>query len=74
MLNQAAFTPEYIASDRWIQQYQPVATQAITQMQQGNVPALSKITEDCSVFTTKGLVVLPADCITKKGVRCQTGE
>jgi hypothetical protein len=66
LLNQAAFTPEYIASDRWIQQYQPLATQAIAQMQEG-LPALSKITENCSVFTTKGLVVLQADCITRKG-------
>lgn len=67
LLNRAAFTPEYIASDRWIQQYQPVATQAIAQMQQGNVPALRKIIGNCAVFTTKGLVVLQADCITKKG-------
>lgn len=62
LLDRAAFTPEYVASDRWIQQYQPLATQVIAQMQQG-VPALSKITESCSVFATKGLVVLPADCI-----------
>lgn len=74
LLNRAAFTPEYIASDRWIQQYQPLSTQAITQMQQGNVPALSKITEDCSVFTTKGLVVLQADCITKKGLDIRQGN
>lgn len=66
LLDRAAFTPEYVASDRWIQQYQPLATQAIAQMQQG-VPALSKITQ-CSVFATRGLVVLEADCITKQGL------
>ncbi len=74
LLNRAAFTPEYIASDRWIQQYQPLATQVIGQMRQGNVPALSKITDNCSVFTTNGLVVLQADCITRKGLDIRQGN
>jgi hypothetical protein len=62
LLDRSAFTPDYVASDRWIQQYQPQATQAIAQMKQG-LPALSKITDRCSVFATENLVVLQADCI-----------
>lgn len=65
LLDKSAFTPSYILSDRWISQYQPLATEAYIQMQQGNLPALSKITERCSIFTTKNLVVLQVDCIKK---------
>lgn len=65
LLDANAFTPEYIASDRWLQQYQPLATKVVTQMQQGYTPALSKLT-DCTVLTTKGLVVLQAECIKAK--------
>lgn len=63
LLDKSAFTPSYILSDRWISQYQPLATEAYTQMQQGNSPALSKLTERCSIFATKSLVVLQVDCI-----------
>ncbi len=65
LLDANAFTPEYVASDRWLQQYQPLATKVITQMQQGYTPVLSKLT-DCAVLTTKGLVVLQAECIQAK--------
>lgn len=66
LLDQNAFTPSYLASDRWISQYQPLATEAYTQMQQGNSPALSKITERCSIFTTKSFIVLQANCIKEE--------
>lgn len=65
LLDKSAFTPSYVTSDRWITQYQPLATEAYTQMQQGNLPALSKITERCSIFATNSLIVLQVDCIKK---------
>ena len=63
LLERSAFTPEYLASDRWLSQYQPLAENAMAQMEQGNLPALSDITERCSVFETEALVVLQTDCI-----------
>lgn len=63
LLDRAAFTPEYIAGDSWLSQYQPLVTDAIAQMKQGKLPVMSNIIERCLVFETQGLVVLQADCI-----------
>ena len=62
LLDRTAFTPEYVANNNWLTQYQPAATEALTSQQQGN-PALSGVMEHCSVFETPGLVVLDAACI-----------
>ncbi|HBB36282.1 MAG TPA: hypothetical protein DDZ80_23830 [Cyanobacteria bacterium UBA8803] len=70
MLEQEAFTLEYIANpssqtSRWIRQYQPAAKNAQKKLEQGSVPALVRVMERCSVFETKSLVVLQAECIRK---------
>lgn len=62
LLDRAAFTPEYIASDRWITQFQP-AEDALARLQQGFTPALASFTKRCSVFETESLILLQADCI-----------
>ncbi|MBE9191254.1 hypothetical protein IQ230_13000 [Gloeocapsopsis crepidinum LEGE 06123] len=65
LLEKNAFTPEYIASDRWIQQFQPLATNTIQQLQQ-TVPALSNISVQCTIFEVDRFVVLQAQCIQKQ--------
>jgi hypothetical protein len=65
LLDRAAFTPEYVASDKWIRQYQPAATEALVNLEQGTTPALSRVMKRCSVFETEGLVVLQAECTAK---------
>lgn len=67
VLDQDAFTPEYIETDRWLQGIQPAAAEAVASLKQGTVPALSRLTESCSVFKTKGMVVLQAECVLKAG-------
>ena len=67
LLERAAFTPEYVANNQWIRQYQPAAGEALVNLEQGTTPALSKVMKRCSVFETEGLVVLQAEC-TAKGV------
>lgn len=61
LLEKNAFTPEYIASDRWIQQFQPLAADAVQQLQ--GIPALSHISPHCTVFEVDNFVVLQAKCI-----------
>ncbi|PIG91475.1 hypothetical protein [Gloeocapsopsis sp. IPPAS B-1203] len=65
LLETNAFTPDYIASNRWIQQFQPLATNTIQQLQQ-TVPALSNITARCTIFEVDRFVVLQAQCIQKQ--------
>ncbi|MUL38157.1 hypothetical protein [Gloeocapsopsis dulcis] len=62
LLEKNAFTPEYIADDRWIQQFQPFATNTIQQLQQ-KAPALSNISSKCAVFEVDNFIVLQAKCI-----------
>ncbi|MEQ9233716.1 hypothetical protein [Coleofasciculus sp. E2-BRE-01] len=62
LVHRAAFTPDYIAGSNWLMQYPP-ATEAIAQLQAGINPALSQVTEQCSVFETDALMVLDAQCI-----------
>jgi len=55
----------YVANNQWIRQYQPAATEAIVNLEQGTIPALSRV-KRCSVFETEGLVVLQAECTAKE--------
>jgi hypothetical protein len=63
LLERNSFKPEYIANDKWIKQYQPVANTAIAQLQQGSRPALSKLVKSCAVFETENFTLLKAECI-----------
>jgi hypothetical protein len=68
LLAPGAFTPDYVKpkraeNNRWIQQYQPAANEALANLQQGKIPALSKLIEPCKVFEAEGFVVLQADCL-----------
>ncbi|ARV60749.1 hypothetical protein BZZ01_20895 [Nostocales cyanobacterium HT-58-2] len=76
LLEKRAFTPEYIQQDRWLNQYlslklpndliAKITREALEGLQQGKVPALSKVAQSCTTFETDGLVVLEAKCITQK--------
>jgi len=68
LLDDAAFTPEYIANNNWLRQYQPVTAEAIAQLQQRRIPALSKVMDRCAVFNQYSLTVLEAKCILAEKV------
>lgn len=65
LLEPSALTPEYLINNSWLQQYQPVTTDAVARLQQGKTPALSRYISRCTIFETRGLVVLQADCLMK---------
>jgi hypothetical protein len=64
LLDRVAFTPDYLSGKSWLRSFQPAFTEALTSLEQGTVPALVMLTKRCSVFETKSMVVLEADCIT----------
>ncbi|OKH22066.1 hypothetical protein NIES593_14125 [Hydrococcus rivularis NIES-593] len=64
LLDKNAFTPEYLADNSWLQQFQPYAKQAQQRLERGNLPILANFIKDCSVFETKYRVVLSAKCIS----------
>lgn len=63
LLEQSAFTPQYLESDRWLLQYQPAVSEAVARLKQGTIPALAQVSDRCSVLQTGGLVVIQAQCI-----------
>ena len=69
LLNKSAFTPEYLAKQKWISPYQPATKEAIASLQFGNIPILSKLMNRCSVFKSNDLVVLSTECLVEKRVK-----
>lgn len=69
MLHRNAFKPEYLAAEpkSWLRSFQPSFTEALTGLENGKVPALSKLTRKCRVLKTPQLIVLEADCLLKNG-------
>ncbi|MEK6301432.1 MAG: hypothetical protein AABO41_11970 [Acidobacteriota bacterium] len=65
LVDREAFTPDYLARDKWIMQFQPAAGDAIARLKQGVEPALSRLMERCSQLETNGMVLLSAECILK---------
>ena len=70
LLDKSAFDPNYFeemeaANRRWINLYQPAAKEAISRLEQGEVPALSNLVKTCAVFEGGDLVMLKAECIVK---------
>lgn len=63
LLDRTAFTPEYMANHRWVNYFQPTATETLAKLDQGTIPALSSFMEHCSVLETGSLIVLQAKCI-----------
>ena len=63
LLDRAAFTPEYMATHRWANYFQPTAAETLAKLEQGTIPALSGFREHCSVLETGSLIVLQAKCI-----------
>jgi hypothetical protein len=65
LLEHGAFTPEYIAINKWLMQFEPTASDAIAHLRQKETPALAKLSAQCSVLEVANLTVVKADCLTK---------
>jgi hypothetical protein len=74
LLERRAFTPEYLTNNSWLRSFQPAWKEALANLEQGTTPALAELMQRCSVFETKSLVVLQADCIAiseERGARSE---
>ena len=63
LLDRGAFTPAYVANNDWFNQYQPAASDAIAQLEQGKTPAIATLTDRCTTFSTESLIVLDTACL-----------
>jgi hypothetical protein len=84
VVEQESFKPYYVKKDFWLRQYEPVASEAIAQLEGGSKPALARLRNRCSVLKSdRQLVpnlkiepreagqieVLAAPCILKAKLR-----
>lgn len=68
MLDRDAFTLEYVSRDRWLKQYQPFGSEVVDRLKAGNIPALAKVRDRCTVLEEQNLVVLSANCLVQESV------
>ncbi|MHC0065566.1 hypothetical protein ACWATR_22155 [Nostoc sp. UIC 10890] len=65
VLDESAFTPEYITINPWFIQWQSIAKDISLKLQQGTNPAFLAILKRCSVLETNGLIVIQAKCVAQ---------
>lgn len=63
LLERTAFKLEYLTQKTWLRSFQPVFTEAVSSLKQGNIPALAKLVSRCSVLDSENFILLKADCI-----------
>ncbi|NER33120.1 MAG: hypothetical protein F6J93_03415 [Oscillatoria sp. SIO1A7] len=63
LLDATSFSSDRLAKNNWLQQYQPAAEEALLQLESGNLPALARAAEHCTVFDTGEFAIVQADCI-----------
>ena len=73
LLDGGAFTPQYIQNNSLLRQYYrsnlnqdklvKITKDIFQSLQQGNVPALSKVVPNCTVADIQSFVILDAKCI-----------
>lgn len=63
LIEQSAFEPGYFARNRWLQQYQPEAEEAVASLEAGNLPFVAEAIALCTVFNTGDFWVVQSQCM-----------
>ncbi|WP_013322639.1 hypothetical protein [Gloeothece verrucosa] len=63
LINPSSLKADFVANNKWLNQYQPITGETLEMLNQGQIPALTTMDERCRVFEVNDLVVLKAACI-----------
>ncbi|MCW5312316.1 hypothetical protein GTQ43_00135 [Nostoc sp. KVJ3] len=63
LLERTAFNSQYLTTKTWLKSFQPAFTEALSNLEEGNTPALGRLTKKCSILETENFILLKADCI-----------
>ncbi|MEB3278838.1 MAG: hypothetical protein VKK42_07920 [Lyngbya sp.] len=64
ILDQTAFTREYLLENRWLRQwYHSLSKDILADFDQGKTPAILQTVSQCSSLQTKNIIILNADCL-----------
>jgi hypothetical protein len=65
VLEPDAFQFGYVSGNKWMIQFEPIASEVINRLVRKETPALAKLSEQCSVLKVKKFNVVDAACITR---------
>ena len=73
LLNREEFTLDYLTKNQvskwsiqlWLRSFQATASEAITALEQGTIPALARTMDHCSVLNIKNYVLVQAKCVAE---------
>jgi hypothetical protein len=65
LIDRNAFTPEYLLKQEWLinSSFSNVIKTTIEKLKAGEIPALQKLSDRCSVVSTEKVILLEANCI-----------
>ncbi len=63
LIEDSAFSPDYIANNRWRRQHQPISQEMVASLEKGNIPALVAYKDSCAVFKRDRFSVIDTKCI-----------
>lgn len=67
LIETTAFTPDYLLEKDWLirSSFQTIVKDAVTQLQQDVSPAIVLVMDQCSVWSTKEIILLDANCVSE---------
>jgi hypothetical protein len=67
VLEKTSFNPDYLLTKNWLvnSSFQEVAIATVNRLKAGEIPALSKLAESCSVISSDRFTLVEDDCILK---------
>jgi hypothetical protein len=68
LLERDSFSPDYIRRNSWLKPFQPATEEALQKLEQGSVPVLTNLKEQCTVFENEKLLLLEAKCILQSSL------
>jgi hypothetical protein len=63
LIENSAFSPEYLMDNKWIKQHKPIAENAITNLQQGTIPVIARSLNNCSTYKSDRFTLLDSNCL-----------
>lgn len=66
LLDRQAWMPEYLAENKWLQQFQPATNRGIENLKAGITPAIAKEIPACTTLETETAIVLDARCLLSR--------
>lgn len=66
LINDNAFTADYLSGNNWLKLFQPATDRAIATLESNQTPVLAGLMQPCSVVQTNGLYLVNTSCVLSR--------